>query len=607
MDSKSNTFSPIEYSKWSDKHWFMTLAIVVVGIMLRFVDLGDKPYHHDEAIFGMYAFYHFDNPVSGYYKYIPMLNGPLLFHLQAQIFKFFGATDFTGRLIPAFLGSAMIFIPFMFRKKIAPGLFLLIISLISFSPVFIYYSRFLRHEYLVISCYAFFLYFLIQKPSGLKFFIIPFLFWLHWCIKENVYVFTAIIIGFVIFNYLIVYYKNNFLKDKTITTFASTYFKINQTKQWWWLASGFLVGLGVFYLLYSNFGVYNKGFADGLYREGFSYWLNQHNEERIKGPFAIHFMMMNWYELCAFIYICFAFITQVVKYYSKPQKYILLYFIVIMTCISLIFSGSLLEFSLFKDFFKLKFSLDIFLFFLYIFIALVHTGILIWHKLKMEGFLFYLFIAHFFTYSYLGEKVPWLVLYPLFFGLIYATHVYYKEEIWQKYLDWKVNNTIALSSILLIISMSSNLYQAIRLNFYRSSNIEEYIIQVHPVAAYKDALNHILETIKLKKFPTPPSILMLDDATWISTWYFKHARLPTAFTKETKPLDQNDIILSKDPALPVLETHNKIEVDYSGWWVPDYQQFNPINFYAYAFNHHAWSVSGLMKYYIYTRKGFYEP
>ncbi len=100
---------------------------------------------------------------------------------------------------------------------------------------------------------------------------------------------------------------------------------------------------------------------------------------------------------------------------------------------------------------------------------------------------------------------------------------------------------------------------------------------------------------------------MMEDATWISTWYFKHARLPTSFSLETKPLDQNDIILSKDANLAILATHNKIEVNYSGWWVPDYNKFNIINFYAYAFNHQAWNECGLMKYYIYTRKGFYEP
>lgn len=606
MNKQDKILNLNENSPWTDRHWIIAILIVGLGILLRFMDLGDKPYHHDEAIFGMYAFYQFTDPQNAYYKYIPMLNGPLLFHLQAHIFKLFGANDFTGRLLPALLGSGMLLIPFYFRKKIHLGLFLTILSLISFSPVFIYYSRFLRHEYLVIACYALFLYFIMQKPTNLKFFILPFLFWLHWCIKENVFVFAAILLGYFLYDTLLGKYKEKYLLEKESTSFTSLNFKFSEKIQAWWLLGGFAVGLLFFYLLYTNFGNFHDGFKSGLF-DGLTYWYEQHSIERIKGPFSIHLMMFNWYELCAFLYICGALITQIIKHYTKFQKLLILYFTVILICICLIFSSTLLEYSLIKDFFKLKFSLDIFLFFFLLFIALLHTTILLLKNLKNESFFYYLFIAHFFTYSYLGEKVPWLVLYPLFFGLIYATFVYHKEEVWQKYFSWKINNTFSLSTVILLTLITSNLYQAIRLNFFRAANIQEFIIQVHPVHDYKNALNHILETIKLKKPLTPPSILMMDDATWISTWYFKNAQLPTNFSAMGKPLDQNDIILSKHPNLPLYETHNKVEVSYSGWWVPDYNKFNFFSFYAYAFNHAAWNESGLMKYYIYSRKGFYEP
>jgi uncharacterized protein (TIGR03663 family) len=586
---------------WSDKHWIFAIIIVAFGILLRFVDLGDKPYHHDEAIFGMYGFYHFDNPASGYYKYIPMLNGPLLFHLQAKIYKWIGASDFTGRLIPALLGSAMLFIPFIFRKKMNGNLFLFILSLVSFSPVFIYYSRFLRHEYLVLLCYSLFLFAIIQKNQTWKFALLPFLFWLHWCIKENVYVFVAIILGFVIFD------KGVALIRKSQESFTSQYLRIQNPNQWLAILMGFSAGFILFYLLYSNFGQYIDGFKDGLYRQSFSYWFNQHSIERIKGPFAIHFMMMNWYELCAFIYILSALGYQIYKYYNSNQKMLLGSFLFLLTASTLLFAPMLLEWSPLRDFFKLKISFDIFLFFFFIFIAIFHTLILTFQNYYLCSFLFYLFISHFFTYSYLGEKVPWLVLYPLFFGLIYATYTFYQEKIWEKYLNWRVNNTFKLSHYLLIVLLGFTITQSIRLNFFRAANIEEFIIQVHPVHAYKNALNRIIETIQTKKPYVLPHILLMEDATWISTWYLKHLRLPTSFNRHDKPLANNDIILSKDPNLPVLDTHNKVEVDYSGWWVPDYNKFNPINFYAYAINHQAWSVSGLMKYYVYTRKGFYEP
>ena len=601
MNNQSNTFSSDENLHWNDRHWIFAILLVAFGILLRFLDLGDKPYHHDEAIFGMYGFYHFDNPNTGFYKYIPMLNGPLLFHLLAKIYKWFGANDFTGRLIPALLGSTMLFIPFIFRTKLQRGLFFFLLSLISFSPVFIYYSRFLRHEYLVLTCYSLFLFAIIQKPSMGKFALLPFLFWLHWCIKENVYVFVAIILGYLIFDQFIAKIKSS------QQNFYSLYLKTNHGKQWSAMAIGFLAGFILFYLLYSNFGIFIDGFKDGLYRQSFSYWFNQHSIERIKGPFSIHFMMFNWYELCALLFIVFAILVQIKNYYTKNQQYLLLFVFTILFLVVLFFAPFLLELPLLKDFFKLKITLDVFLFFFFIFLAIMHTTILIFHNKHLNSFLFYLFIAHLFTYSYLGEKVPWLVLYPLFFGLIYATTTFYEEKTWENYLHWKVNNTFKLSSYLLVFLLGFTITQSIRLNFFRAANIEEFIIQVHPVDDYKNALNRIIETIKLKKPQVLPQILLMDDATWISSWYLKHLRLPTSFNRNDKPLANNDIIITKDSNMMILDTHNKVEVDYSGWWVPDYDKFSLINFYAYAINHQAWSVSGLMKYYIYTRKGFYEP
>jgi uncharacterized protein (TIGR03663 family) len=585
---------------WKESDYFICLVIICLGVVLRFLHLDAKPYHHDEAIFGMYAFYHYDNPATGFYKYIPMLNGPLLFHLQALLFKFFGASDYVGRLIPAFLGSVFILIPLYFKKSLNKNLLLFFVALMSFSPLFLYYSRFLRHEFLVISCYCLFLYFLLLDKSVLKFAAIPFLFWLHWCIKENVYVFVAIFLGFIFFDFIV-------QKTQRSKSFIAQYFPLNGSQKWSYFVPGFLLGLLVFYLLYSNFGVFNKGFTDGLYKESFTYWLNQHKIERIKGPFSIHFLMLNWYELMGFLTIVAAFCFQVKSYYSKQQKLLLFNVIFSLAVISFVFSESLLKMDFLYSFLKLKISLDLFLCFFLLFIAVYHTLILQLKKLQIHSFLFYLFIAHFFTYSYLGEKVPWLALYPLFFGLIYACHVFYYEATWEKFLDWRVNNTLKASTYLLILVSLFNLYSGIRTSFIRAANIEEFIIQVHPVDEYKNTLQNIMETTERKKSSQQTSVLLLDDSTWITTWYFKEMKYNVQFDKMAKPLESHDIILSKDPNLAVLDTHNKVEIDYSGWWVPDYKLMNLVSFYHYAITHKAWNVSGLMKYYVYSKKGFYEP
>lgn len=585
-------------NNWNDRDYLLALIIVCVGVLLRFIHLDAKPYHHDEAIFGMYAYYHYDNP-AGFYKYIPMLNGPLLFHIQAFLFKCFGATDFVGRLIPAFLGSVFILLPFVFKKHLHKSLVVFFVAAMSFSPLFLYYSRFLRHEYLVIACYCLFLFFLLRKDSIWKFAVIPYLFWLHWCIKENVYVFTAIIFGFLIFDAILQFMKKE-------DSFLKIYFPFYMQKNLNYLLPGFLSGLLSFYLLYSNFGVFSKGFEDGLF-EGFKYWLNQHSVERIKGPFSIHFLMLNWYELANFLVIVFAFLLQVMTIYTKKQKIIFSNVFLGILTLSIVFSDSLLRTNFIFQFLKLKIPLDIFLCFFLMFISLWHTTILHQKKSQVHSFLFYLFISHFFTYSYLGEKVPWLALYPLFFGLIYACHVLHTENVFEKLLDWRINNTLKAGTYALLLVSLFNLYTGIRTSFYRAANIEEFIIQVHPVDSFKKVLLHAIDAAKRKINPSNTSVLLIEDATWISNWYFKDTKFQIFFDKYAKPLYQHDIILCKDPNLAILETHNKVEIDYSGWWVPDFNLMNPYSFFHYSFTHKSWNVSGLMKYYLYTKKGFYEP
>lgn len=583
---------------WDDKDYLLALLLICSGILLRFLFLEAKPYHHDEAIFGMYAFYQFDNP-EGYYKYIPMLNGPLLFHLQSFLFEIFGATDFVGRIIPAFLGSVFIILPLTFKKIIHKNLILLIVAMMSFSPLFIYYSRFLRHEYLVISCYCLFLFFLLKKDFQWKYAIIPFLFWLQWCIKENVFVFAAIILGFAIFDSILNY--KNFKK-----CFFNSIFPNPSLKSLNLVLIGFLAGLVTYYLLYTNYGIYYKGFEDGLF-EGFKYWLNQHNVERIKGPFSIHFLMLSWYELANFLIIISALAYQISTIYSKMEKIIFYNVVLIITVISIVFSDPLLKIGFVAYDLKLKISLDIFLSLFLLFVSLWHTTILHQKKSQLHSFFFYLFVSHFFTYSYLGEKVPWLALYPLFFGFIYACHVFHTDNVFSKILDWRINNTLKASTYILIFVSIFNLYTGIRTSFFRAANIEEFIIQVHPVDNFKLAILRVIDAAKRKSNPSSTSILLLEDATWISNWYFKDSKFQIFFDKYAKPLYQHDVIFCKDPNLAILETHNRIEVDYSGWWVPDFNLMNPISFFNYSFTHKAWNVSGLMKYYIYTKKGFYEP
>ena len=77
-------------------------ALFAAALALRLVDLGDRPFHHDESqdAYFSWVFY-----TQGDYQYQPILHGPLRFYLTAGVYTLFGDSDFTARLAPALMGA----------------------------------------------------------------------------------------------------------------------------------------------------------------------------------------------------------------------------------------------------------------------------------------------------------------------------------------------------------------------------------------------------------------------------------------------------------------------------------------------------------------------
>ena len=87
-------------------------ALLLLGVgLLLFTQLAHEPYSHDEGIHGIYGF------DLDAYKYDPVYHGPLLYHLLAVAFHFFGASDATGRLVPALMGFGVIALTLFSGRK----------------------------------------------------------------------------------------------------------------------------------------------------------------------------------------------------------------------------------------------------------------------------------------------------------------------------------------------------------------------------------------------------------------------------------------------------------------------------------------------------------
>ncbi|HYW90367.1 MAG TPA: flippase activity-associated protein Agl23, partial [Chloroflexota bacterium] len=119
------------------------LALMLLGLVLRVWGLGAKALHHDESLHAFYSWRLYDG--EGY-AHDPMMHGPLLFELNALAYLLFGASDFTARLVPALLGTAIIGMPYFLRHELGRAGAIAASLLFVISPAFLYFSRFIRHD-----------------------------------------------------------------------------------------------------------------------------------------------------------------------------------------------------------------------------------------------------------------------------------------------------------------------------------------------------------------------------------------------------------------------------------------------------------------------------
>jgi len=126
-----------------DPEYLPFLGLMFFGLILRFWDLGTKAYHHDESLHAFYSWrlFHGDG-----YIHDPMMHGPLLFEANALVYLLFGASDFTGRLVPALFGVALIGMPYLLRHELGRSGAIAASLLFAISPAFLYFSRFIRHD-----------------------------------------------------------------------------------------------------------------------------------------------------------------------------------------------------------------------------------------------------------------------------------------------------------------------------------------------------------------------------------------------------------------------------------------------------------------------------
>jgi uncharacterized protein (TIGR03663 family) len=614
------------------------VALVVAGLCLRWFTLETRPFHHDESLHGMYGKYFFDFPDANYYRYQALLHGPFLYNLYRIVFNTLGQGDWASRVPIAMVGSLFIFLPIIFRQYFSKSAVLGLTAAVALSPTLVYWSRFLREDTLIVGCMMLMLYGVTLATGPRKALIVLLSLSLQFCIKENAYVTVAILVGYLCFELIFagVVLGSKECLLRTLGGHLKAYALA--------VLNAAAIAVFVYCYLYSAGFRYWKGVLDGLYRESLGYWIHQHSIDRITGPFLFHFYTLSWYEF-GFIVAFFCYLWTFYRRAAAWAQNIGMAFLLVAISLSFWVSANSINDFPYASTLKLKDSLDVLGFFILVPQSVITTVVHLLRRERRLAFFGYLFLANFCTYSYLGEKVPWLTVYPFIAGLVYFALYFddyfqrYPIQNWTRFPVAKAIRVLGIVCVVLgIIFMyeegdSDGLYwigfglafigasfslraagvlgsfnlqhgllalfcvytlrSAVLTNFVYPGEAREYISQVHTTPEFHEIANQIKHEIFSETRGFKPQVLVMGEATWPMTWYMRD--IPEyKFQATPQEYQKFDYIIRdwKENEKPEPANFLAQRINLRGWWVPDFRQMTLKKFLGYALNQTPWSSVG---------------
>ena len=122
------------------------VAVTVVALLARLVDLGGRIAHFDE---GRVAYWALEYAETGSISYRYIVHGPLVQYVDASLFQLLGTGDAVMRLPVALFGGLLPLSALLFREHLRDSEVVALAVVLAANPVLLYYSRFFRSTLLV--------------------------------------------------------------------------------------------------------------------------------------------------------------------------------------------------------------------------------------------------------------------------------------------------------------------------------------------------------------------------------------------------------------------------------------------------------------------------
>jgi len=592
--------------------WLAAAVILVIAALSRFAFLPDKAFHHDESL---HAYYSHRVALGNPHEYSALLHGPFLYYFTGAVMWLVGSNDFIARGAAALFGVLLVALPLLLRHFWGRAATLTLMAIFLVSPTFLYFGRFLREDGFT-SVWALgtvlggLLFWRERKPWALYFSTAMLAF--HFVNKENSYLH--------VFLWLLALGAIAFMARKLPAARPAYQGEaFSNADRNYLLLNAFSIFATIYILFYSSFFRHSKGslhgILDGLYRESLLYWWDQNQKRRIDGPFDYHlpllanyeflllpFLMLAWYRVvavsrgvaktiynsrgavlgCAVLALA-CFVVPRVALVPDACSYT-------AVCLDSVAKGlGDVTASIFKHL-HVAHSRHVLQILAYIAFGATAFFSALALRRKTDALFWFWLTGAIGVYSYVGEKVPWLLVYILLpLAVLVALEVARTVRGRQLALDDALldaqlaqgpvaSREAALSRAWryaalawVVVALPFTLFKGYRAAFLRPDDPHERLVFTQTTNVVKQVRDRWRATHAAKKTASF-KVGMYGDATWPFAWYAEEFDAGD-FSKPTPELAKNlDVILLDQDELEQAKKDFPEFTIYSlsmrHWWVP---------------------------------------
>ncbi|MCY3576589.1 MAG: TIGR03663 family protein [bacterium] len=536
--------------------------MAVAGLVLRLVELAERPLHHDESIDAWYSWKFLNNTYEGY---DPVYHGPLRFYLTAGLFWRFGESHTTARMVAVLAGVGLIVLPWFLRQSLGRAATLTACAVLAFSPIALYMTRLGREDsltaFITLAMMVVIVRFL-DRPRLLLPALLGFLLAAGFAVKETTFIVVFIFGGFflallaeqavqqssresagenrsgvagwswmlpaglvpmgIAFGFSGYYDVEVFLTlgiygvlmVMVVLMLASPQSiwelpvvrAVRRVPGWGWALAG-AVFLFFFTLWFTEFFREPGGFADG-FTEGLTYWRGEQDTNRGGEPWHYYLYTIPLYEYL----VCILAVIGTVHVFRNPT-----------------FVGK---------------------------------------------FMVWTAVASWFSYSWASERFPWLALHilvPMAFLAGYGAAVLWRA----RKKAWMLPVWVVVAGL-----VATTLFFAWRTNYVNQRDPRELLTQVHTTDDYIDTVHRIeaLNTYS-KAIGEGPVTVAVDTAISVpNLWYFRDYEGLQWIDSASAQHASADFVLAlaeskiADSA-PDLADHETIRMPLRDWWAPQFESY----------------------------------